>query len=243
MTKMSRPCQGTTRLMSLPPFSPGPSSRTVRTPAGKVMLVPADWVLLPPGDAGLTRRVKAAGDHWVVQEKIGRRLFSRGVWAAAATVDCIRAGLDAERSTDAYAKKQESAVRRREQVQEEYVEDFQAAIEVFLRFHDGHEVVSKRLALIVAAHAAPVGSGTVARTKRIPIERRAEAAVIAWMRHQTTAYDSMPIPRVKGKRREVRQMLAQHSHAVLQCYRRGDPIPANCPLKLALGAESTVEKH
>jgi hypothetical protein len=33
-------------------------------------------MLLPPGDAALTRRVKAADDHWVVQEKKGRKVFS-----------------------------------------------------------------------------------------------------------------------------------------------------------------------
>jgi hypothetical protein len=48
--------------------------------------------------------------------------------------------------------------------------------------------------VVVTTHAAPVGSGTVARTERIPIERRAEAAVIAWMRHQTTAYDNLALP-------------------------------------------------
>ena len=52
---------------------------------------------------------------------------------------------------------------------------------------------------------------TVTRTKRIPVEQRAEAAVIAWMRHQTTGYDGMVIPRVKGKRREIRRMLARRS--------------------------------
>jgi hypothetical protein len=35
--------------------------------------------------------------------------------------------------------------------------------------------------------------------------------VIAWMRHQTTGYDGMVIPRVKGKRREVRRLLARRS--------------------------------
>ena len=40
------------------------------------------------------------------------------------------------------------------------------------------------------------------------------------MRHQTTAYDSMVIPRVKGKRREVRRMLAQRSKELLARYRR-----------------------
>jgi hypothetical protein len=220
--------------MPIPPVAPGPSARTVRTADGAVKTVPADWVLLPPGDAGLTRRVKAAGDHNVVQEKVGRRMFSRGVWAPAVTVDRIRKELDVERATDAYAKKQESAAKRREKVQEEYVEDFQGAVLEFLRFHQTHAPLSQRLARLVATHATPVGSGTVARTKRIPIERRAEAAVIAWMRHQTTAYDSMKIARVKGQRREVRRMLAARSRSVLEAYRQGHAIADSCPLKQAL---------
>jgi hypothetical protein len=75
--------------------------------------------------------------------------------------------------------------------------------------------------------------GTVARTKRIPVERRDEAAVIAWMRHQTTGYDGMVIPRVKGKRREVRRMLARRSQELLKRYRRGDDGGGECPLKKA----------
>ena len=47
-------------------------------PTATILTVPEGWVLLPPGDAGLTRRVKAAGDHWVVQEKVGRKMFSQG---------------------------------------------------------------------------------------------------------------------------------------------------------------------
>lgn len=220
--------------MPNPAVMPGPSPRTVRTAAGVVKTMPADWLLLPPGDAGLTRRVKAAGEHYVVQDKVGRRMFSRGVWAPAATVERIRKELDAERATDAYAKKQESAARRREKVQEEYVEDFQGAVLEFLRFHQSHATVARRLAKLVADHATPVGSGTVARTKRIPVERRAEAAVIAWMRHQTTAYDSMKIARVKGQRREVRRMLAARSRMVLDAYRRGHVIAETCPLRRAL---------
>ena len=66
--------------------------------------------------------------------------------------------------------------------------------------------------------------------KRIPVEQRAEAAVIAWMRHQTTGYDSMKIARVKGKRREVRRMLAQRSKELLARYRQGDVNGEECPL-------------
>ena len=101
-----------------------------------------------------------------------------------------------------------------------------------------HADLADRLARAVADHATPVGSGTVARTKRIPVEQRAEAAVIAWMRHQTTAYESMTIPRVKGKRREVRRMLAQRSKELLSRYRRGEAVGEECPLKKALMANN-----
>lgn len=215
-------------------FSPGPRPETVRTPDGTVLSVPDGWRLLPPGDAGLTRRVKAAGDHWVVQEKKGRKMFSRGVWAPAATIDRILAGLQAERSTEAYAKRLAAGAKRREKVQTEYVEDFFAAVVQFLNFDIRHAALAEQLAKAVTTHATPVGSGTVARTKRIPVEKRAQAAVIAWMRHQTTAYDSMKIPREKGKRREVRRMLAARSNELLAQYRRGDSASTTCPLRKAL---------
>ncbi len=217
-------------------FSPGPTPNTVQTADGGVLPAPEGWVLLPPGDAALTRRVKAAGDHWVVQEKKGRKTFSRGVWAPAATIDRIGAELEAERSTEGYAKRKQADARRRKKIQAEYVEDFHAAVLEFLAFHPNHAELAHRLARAVADHAAPVGSGTVARTKRIPVEQRAEAAVIAWMRHQTTAYDSMKIPRIRGKRREVRRMLAQRSQELLGRYRRGEAVGYDCPLMKALAA-------
>lgn len=215
-------------------YLPGPTPNTVRAPNGQVLTVPDGWTLLPPGDAALTRRVKAAGDHWAVAEKKGRKVFSRGLWAPAATVEAIRTELDAERSTEGYAKRKEADAKRRDRAQAEYVEDFAGAVAAFLAFHPVHADLARRLARAVADHATPVGSGTVARTKRIPIEERAEAAVIAWMRHQTTGYDSMTIPRVKGQRREVRRMLARRSVELLARYRRGEPVGGECPLQTAL---------
>lgn len=215
-------------------FTPGPTPNTVRAPNGTVKTPPEGWVLHPPGDAALTRRVKEAGEHWTVQETRGRKVFSRGVWAPAATIERIRADLEAERSTEGYAKRREAAGRRRDKAQAEYVEDFHGAVLAFLAFHPNHADLAQQLARAVTDHATPVGSGTVARTKRIPVEKRAEAAVIAWMRHQTTAYDGMVIPRVKGKRREVRRMLARRSHELLDLYRRGLPAPEACPLQNAL---------
>ena len=219
--------------------SPGPDEGTVRTSRGEVLRPPEGWVLLPPGDAALTRRVKAAGPSWTVQEKRGRKTFSRGVWASGAVVEVVRRELAAERSDPAHARRKEADARRRERAQAEYVETFLQSVLAFLAFHPRHAVLAGRLARAVTEHATPVGSGTVARTRRIPVERRAEAAVIAWMRHLTTAYENTPVPRVKGKRRELRRVLASRSRALLDAYRAGaDVDPVSCPLQRALAPAS-----
>lgn len=223
--------------MSDKAFRTGPLDRTVLSNNGEVLTVPEGWVLVPPGDAALTRRVKAAGEHWIVQEKKGKRIFSKGIWAPAETIERIRQELETERATVVYVKRKQAQANRREKAQASYVEDFLSAVVAFLDFHPDHSELAQRLAIAVTEHATPVGSGTVARTKRIPIEQRAEAAVIAWMRHQTTAYESMAIPRVKGKRREVRRRLAQRSKEVLARYRAGEAVSADCPLIRALAAE------
>ncbi|MFM8571777.1 MAG: DUF2293 domain-containing protein [Pirellula sp.] len=215
-------------------FEPGPSPNSVRSADGKVCTVPIGWELLAPGDAALTRRVKAAGEYWMVQEKKGRKVFSKGVWAPTDTIARIRRDLEAERSTESFAKRKQADAARREKAQGEYVEDFNAAVLNYLAFHSKHAHIAQLFAKAVCDHATPVGSGTVARTKRIPIEQRAEAAVIAWMRHQTTGYDSMVIPRVKGKRREVRRMLAQRSKELLARYRKGEWVDDHCPLAIAM---------
>jgi hypothetical protein len=220
--------------VSAPSYVPGPTPNSVRAADGRVLEAPSDWVLLPPGDAALTRRVKAAGDHWPVSEKRGRKVFSRGIWASAETIERIRRDLEAERGTESFVRRKEADARRRTETQATYVEDFRAAVRSFLAFPPSHSELAGRLARAVTDHATPVGSGTVARTKRIPVERRAEAAVIAWMRHQTTGYDGMTIPRVKGERREVRRMLARRSQELLARYRAGQPASDGCPLRKAL---------
>ena len=217
--------------------SPGSRPGLVRLPSGEEASPPADWTLLPPGDAALTRRVKAAGPTWTVEEKRGRKRFSRGVWAPKETVEATRAALAEERADPRYQKRLDAGRQRRAAAHERYVEDFEGAVRAFLGFHPTYEAVAERLAAAVTVHATPVGSGTVARTQRIPIEKRAEAAVIAWMRHQTTAYDDMSIPRVKGMRRQVRRELAARSKALLARYRRGESVDLRaCPLARALAS-------
>jgi hypothetical protein len=204
-------------------------------PDGSKLRAPLGWGCLPPGDAGLTKRVKALGPSWAIIEKRGRKAFSKGLWAPRENIEAARQALEAERSTVAYAKKRAGATARREQKQASYVVSFEVEVLGFLRFAPRFEALAKSLSRQVTEHATPVGSGTVARTERIPIERRAESAVIAWMRHQTTAYDSMKIARIKGERREVRRELATISRAVLDLHRRDAAHPpAACPLCSAL---------
>lgn len=217
----------------------GPSPERPKTEAGEILHVPRGWALLPPGDAGLTRRVKAAGPTWTIREKRGRKLFSRGVWAPTETIERERARLEQERADPRYTERLQSSRRRRDAAQAAYAEQFQAAVLAFLAFAPRHARLATDMAAAVVAHAVPVGSGTVARTQRIPIERRAEAAVIAWLRHQTTEYETMSIPRVKGMRREVRRLLAERSRQLLSRYRQGLAIdPERCVLRRALGSST-----
>ncbi len=198
---------------------------------GRRMSPPAAWACLPPGDAGLTRRVKAAGPSWAVIEKKGRKSFSKGLWAPAENIASQRAALEAERSTASYAKKRAADTSRRDRAQASYVVEFEQEVRAFLRFTPMWHELAAKMAQLVAEHATPVGSGTVARTQRIPVAERAEAAVIAWMRHETTAYDSMQIERIAGRRREVRRGLAQISRAILDLHRRdAGHAPQPCPL-------------
>jgi hypothetical protein len=121
-----------------------PDPRSVRTASGQVLRAAADWILVPPGDAGLTRRIKAAGPSWTVQEKVGRRTLSRGVWANKMIVDSIRRDLAAERATPEYAAKQQAAARRRDREQAEYVTDFRATVLQYLHFHPRYRDLATR---------------------------------------------------------------------------------------------------
>ena len=99
----------------------------------------------------------------------------------------MRAELAVERQDPAYERKLNAGRNRRAKEQEAYVADFKAGVLAFLDFDPGHAALADALALAITDHAVPVGSGTVARTQRIPLRQRVEAATIAWMRHQTTA--------------------------------------------------------
>lgn len=214
--------------------SPGPTKKTVLSENREELTPPRDWAFLPAGDAAITRSVKACGTTWVVQVKKGRRKISKGIWANARDIKESKELVLAKRSTPEYARQREKDLNRRQAKHQAYVQEFCDQVIQFLNFHHRYQSVAQDLGHRITAHATPVGSGTVARTQRIPIEKRAQAAVIAWMRHKTTVYESMKIARVKGKRRQVRRQLAQVSVALLEDYRQGRDIKTDCPLKKAL---------
>ena len=202
---------------------------------GQTVTPPDGWIFVPAGDPGLTRRLKATGEYWVQVHFRRNRLESEGIWTDGRRVPGIKARLETEHSGAAYQQKLAAARRRREEQQDAYVIRFRQAVVDFLNFAPRYHDFAWELADAVTDQAVPVGSGTVARTERIPLSDRAEAAVIAWMRHQTTAYDRMSIARIKGERREVRRRLAERSRALLSRYRAGEDIdPATCPLAQAL---------
>jgi hypothetical protein len=214
---------------------PGQTNNTLVSESGETLIPPEDWAFLPAGDAAITKRVKSKGRVWVVQVRRGRRVISKGIWACKADIVSAQQETLARRSTPEYARQRKRDLARQEARQEAYVDAFFAEVVRFLDFHPRYQKEAGVLGKKITAHATPVNSGTVARTQRIPIARRAQAAVIAWMRHRTTAYDSMSIPRVKGKRREVRRALVLESMEILNAYRQGRNVRETCPLKKVLG--------
>jgi len=213
--------------------SPGPSN-TLLDEYGNTITPPQGWIFLPAGDSAITRKVTARGKYWKVAYKKGRRVISKGVWAPKDIIEQASKEVFATRNTESYKKKRVADLQRREKKQEEYEGEFMTTVRRFLNFAPIYKDVEKIMAFAISKHATPVGSGTVARTTKLTISEKASRATIAWMRHQTTAYDSMKIPNIKGARREVRRMLAQRSSDLLMDYRQGKPIKNNCPLKIAI---------
>jgi hypothetical protein len=209
--------------------------RVVLTAEGEKLEVPEGWELLPPGDAALTKQVKRAGPSWTVKHKRGRKVFSQGVWAPKESIESAKRIIETKRMSPAYQRKRTQDKARRDKKEQEYAVSFYDTVLAYLNFHETHQEWAELLARAVAQHATPVGSGTVARTKRIPVEQRAEAAVIAWMRHQTSAYDHIKVPRRKGARRELRRKIAERSRRILAKYRSDEPFAIDqCPLYSAL---------
>lgn len=190
---------------------------------GKTVEIPEGWIFVPSGDPLLTRRLKNTGSYWLhVHERKGR-IEAIGVWVPSEICDAVKSEIAEIRNDPAYARRQAASRKAREKKQTDFCAEFRAAILRFLKFHPDYSRIAEKIADAIVKQSAGVGSGTVARTGRLSIEKKAESAVIAWMRHQTTAYDRMKIARVKGRRFEVRRELAKGSRLLLDSFRNGNP--------------------
>jgi len=211
------------------------SDSRLKDKSGKVYSVPAGWQKLPSGDASITRKLKSLGPSWTVQEKKGRKSFSHGVWAEKEHIEAAKSLVEAQRADPKHQKKLAQAKVRREEKEVVFSTDFQQEIIKFLNFDKKYQALVEQLAVLVKEHAAPVGSGTVARSSSVTLDDKAALAVMAWMRHQTSAYDSTSVPRIKGARRELRRKIARQSERILAKYRSGDEVDfILCPLYKAL---------
>ena len=214
---------------------PHPTRNYVVTEAGQKLDIPSTWACLKPGDAAVTKILKTLGPSWTAIRKKGRKTFSDGVWAPRENIEQAKSIVAEKRSDTGYARKRAADLKRRQEKQRCYEVSFRQALIQWLNFHPRHILMAEQMAEAISQHATPVGSGTVARTERIPLEERAAAAAIAWMRHRTTVYDSMKIARIKGRRREIRRALAQQSVHILNAYRTGEQVSQEtCPLAKSL---------
>ena len=212
------------------------------SPSSSLRKAADDARLLSASDTALWRSI--SGSDSTQSAASTGRAASRTQSLRDRRAERIRADLERERSAPAYAKAQAAAATRRDKAQSQYVDEFGEAVRKFLDFPLQYHELATQFARLVTEHATPVGSGTVARTERIPVARRAESAVIAWLRHHTTAYDNMHIARVRGRRRETRRMLAERSRELLDEYRAGraDEI-VDCPLRQALANDAAASEH
>lgn len=152
--------------------------------------IPEGWELLPSGDALLTRRVKATGPYWVAWKPRSRQRRHRrliGVLAPKEAIEAARAAAEETAEKRAEARRHGAASRAR--AEDRYRLDLQAAIIAFLGFADAHRSLADKIAAEASERAAAVGSGRVGRTRTIDLDRRAELAARAYIRHHLTSHE------------------------------------------------------
>jgi hypothetical protein len=135
-------------------------------PERGALTAPEGWVLLPSGDAFVTRRVKAAGACWTLWRPRGRNRDHRrkiGVLAPAETIEAAR--VEAEATEAKRAAQRVVGERARSRAEAAYRDEFDAAVVRWLDVDAEHEVLAMKIARGAVEQAAVVGSGRVGRAK------------------------------------------------------------------------------
>lgn len=153
--------------------------------------VPEGWNLLESGDALLTRRVKARGKYWEYYHELKTKPYDKkiGIFAPANVIEEERRKISGERRTKEYKQRLERSRKTREKKGAKYREEFTEACFRFLNFVREHEDLAWQIAWGATSVATEVGSSRVGRTSRLPLEKKAELAVRAFIRHNFTDYN------------------------------------------------------
>ena len=157
-------------------------------PEWGIVSVPKGWVFVPAGTTFVTREVKK-GPHWILLKR-------RKGYTATLGVFCPEASLtDAEKRRDetAESRARQRGVGRasRERAESRYRTSLERAVLEFLSFAPQHKSLALEIAEGSVAHATPVGSGRVGRTRKLSLSERAELAVRAYIRHKHTNYEAL----------------------------------------------------
>lgn len=153
--------------------------------------VPEKWDLLESGDPLITRRVKARGKYWEYYHELKTKAYNKklGIFAPINIIEEERGKISSERRTKEYEQRLQRSQKSREKKETKYRKEFAEACFQFLNFVPDQKDLAWQIAWGAASVATNVGSGRVGRTKKLPLEKKAELAVRAFIRHNFTNYD------------------------------------------------------
>jgi len=184
--------------------------------------VPEGWELLESGDALLTRRVKARGKYWEYYHKLKTKSYDikLGIFAPANIIEEERGKISLERRTKEYEQRLQRSRESQEKKEAKYSKEFAEACFQFLDFVPEYEDLAWQIAWGAASVATDVGSGRVGRTNKLPLEKKAELAVRAFIRHNFTNYDERLDDMGEPWYREIRGDAAADVNRFLEEHRR-----------------------
>jgi len=189
--------------------------------------VPKGWLLLEAGDAFLTRRVKSRGRWWEYRRKLKTKAYDvkLGNFAPIDVIEEERKKLEEERSTESYKQRLETSRRARQTKEDKYRDEFSKAVFRFLNFASEHKDLAWQIAQGVASLATEPSSGRVGRTGTLPLEKKAELAARAYVRHNHTDYEELlanvdvPLETGDSFYREIRGVAQQKVDKFLALHR------------------------
>ena len=193
----------------------------VSEPRYGIIQVPEGWDLLEPGDALLTRRVKAHGKYWEYYHEYKTKSYDKklGIFTPANIIEEEHRKISDERSTKEYKQRLESSRKSRKKKESKYREEFSEACFRFLNFIPEHEELAHKIAEEAASQAMTVGSGRVGRTSKLTLEQKAELAIRACIRHEYTNYEEELVEDGEVWYDEIKRNAGDEVHRFLEEHR------------------------